>query len=1147
MRRRTRALFAVLAVVLVLATGAAATVYWAIATEPGTAWLVRRLLAGAPEVSVAQIRGSLWGGVQLGDVRLRTARDELDIESLALTWNGPALLSGTLSFERAAASRAAYRRLASDAPAGHGPPELPWPLRLEQARVGTLTVTIAERTVLLTETRFAATYGSRRLALEALTTTWETATIAADASFELRDAIEMDVAGEWSAPLAGAAAAGRLTLAGTWPELNVTHEVTAPFAATTTGTAVIRGRPTVDLVTEWRELAWPGVEGIASAGGRLALLGSLDEYRFTGSGTVEAAGRAAAFTAEGTGAALELAIAELVLTPQGPAAGGSLAASGTASLQNRTADVALTASDLDPAFVVAAWPGRLTGTAQLRAGLVPEPTGTLDTIDLRGELRGYPVALRGAAALTGRNAVRLDSLRLDSGANYAVVTGALDGTSLDVAVDAELEQLDLLVPDVGGSLAADVAIRGTWEQPRGSGRIALRDVAFAGVKAERIDVNGEAGLAPDAAIALTVAAAGIARGAVRIAELRAVAEGTTGAHTARVEAGVEDLRATVAATGGIDAGAWRGTLDRIDVSEPRFGPWGLDAPAAFAVGAGFVTLANSCLLHTSQARWCTQLDVRGRPEDLLVVSGQNFDLAIFEPLLPPALDLEGVYQLSGALLDVMGEPRGAIALNSNTTRARIAFGDDQQFVADFDRVQAGMTLTGGKLEITGAVRTTTGGRAEVVAAIADARQRDSAIDGRLHVEWSDLAFLTLLSPQLGEVAGILGADLDVGGTVAEPTVDGRATIADGRVVVPQWGLVVDRIEATASSGDGRVLDIDVTGYAGDGALTLAGTTQLDPDAGWPTQLTLRGDAVRVVQRVDAEIFATPDLAIEVVLPAITVTGSVLVPRASLTLDALPAQAVTPSPDAVVHGGGQAPRERPLELRSSVQLTLGDDVRYTGLNLDTTVAGELRLTTEPNRSANATGTLRLAGSYDAYGQRLELERGQLLFSGPLDDPGLDVRAVRNIEQTQVGIELTGTVKAPRTRIFSQPAMSEADALSYLLFGRPASGSDPNLATEDSSALQAAALSLGLQQALPVVQRIGDTLGLDELTVQSTTTDAGALMAGKYLSPRVYIRYSYGLFNRIGGLLLRFRVNERLSIETRSGDQKSMDLLYTVEKD
>jgi translocation and assembly module TamB len=91
-----------------------------------------------------------------------------------------------------------------------------------------------------------------------------------------------------------------------------------------------------------------------------------------------------------------------------------------------------------------------------------------------------------------------------------------------------------------------------------------------------------------------------------------------------------------------------------------------------------------------------------------------------------------------------------------------------------------------------------------------------------------------------------------------------------------------------------------------------------------------------------------------------------------------------------------------------------------------------------------------------------------------------------------------------------------------------------------------LTLGLQQALPL-QRIGNTLGLDEFTVASTETDAGALMAGKYLSPRVFIRYSYGLFNRIGGFLLRFNVNERLSIETRSGDQTSMDLFYTIEKD
>jgi translocation and assembly module TamB len=326
-------------------------------------------------------------------------------------------------------------------------------------------------------------------------------------------------------------------------------------------------------------------------------------------------------------------------------------------------------------------------------------------------------------------------------------------------------------------------------------------------------------------------------------------------------------------------------------------------------------------------------------------------------------------------------------------------------------------------------------------------------------------------------------------------------------------------------------------------LTLTGETQLDPGAAWPTRLTLRGESVRTVQLPEAEIFVTPDLTAAVTWPDVRVTGTVNVPRAALGLSALPAQAVVPSADAVVHGRGGPRGARRLRLHAAVDMVLGDEVHYSGLDLDTKVTGALHIDAEPNRSAVATGTLTLAGTYNAYGQQLTLERGQLLFSGPLDDPGVDVRAVRVIDTTRVGVELAGSVKSPRTRVFSTPSMSEADALSYLLFGRPVTGTG----TQETATLQTAAIAMGLNQALPVVQRLGATLGLDELSVQTTATDAGALMAGKYLSPKLYIRYSYGLFNRIGGLLLRFKFNERLSIETRSGDQKSMDLLYTVEKD
>jgi translocation and assembly module TamB len=1133
-----------------LAVAAGAAVLFVVGSQPGTAWLVQRLVAGTPQLSIERIRGTLLDGLLLEGIRLRTGRDELDIDSLALDWSPPALLAGTLAFEHADASRAVYRRVPGVTASGAGPPELPWPVRLEAASIAALTVTINERTVALDATRFAATYGGRRLELERVATTVGSAAFAADATFDLGDGIELAIEGEWSAPLAGVAANGTMTLSGTWPELRLHHELAAPFTAATDGTIELAGAVRVDLVTDWQALTWPGVATVASPSGRLALTGTLDEYRYDGSGVLEIAGRDASFSGEGTGARLELAVRQLELTTPTPQGGGTLRAEGAVSLANRSAELALAVDELDPAWLAPAWPGRLDGTAELQAAMMPRPNATLSAVALRGTLRGYPVTLGGAAAFPEPGSVRLEALRLESGANYVVLTGALDRAGLELSVDAQLEQLDLLVPEVGGALTGTLTVGGSWREPHGQGRLNLRNLAFAGVTLERFDATGELGLAAAAPLRLTIEAAGAARGPLRVDDLRAVVDGTTAQHATRIDAAAEDWSATLAATGGLDADVWRGTVERLDIDEQILGPWRLESPTSVALGRSSATLATSCLLHVSRARWCTELDLRGRPEDRLVVSGQNFDLATLRPLLPPTLTVDGVYQLSGSLFDLMGDPRGALAITGGRTRARIELGEQQAFATELEQVRAGMTLTAGRLDLAADLRATEGGSAEVRAEIADVNTRDSAVNGELRVEWPDLGFLALLSPELEQVAGALAVDLAVAGTVDEPTVDGRAAWSNGSIAIPRWGLVVDAIEATATSGDGRALDIAATGHAGEGVLTLSGMTQLDPEAGWPTRLTLRGEEVRIVQRADAEIFATPDLAIDVALPTVGVTGRVHVPRASLKLETLPAQAVTPSADAVVHGETRVSRAQPLQLRTAIELTLGDEVRYAGLNLDTTVAGELRLTTEPNRSAAATGTLRLGGTYDAYGQRLELERGQLLFSGPLDDPGLDVRAVRKLDAldpVEVGVELTGTLRAPITRIVSTPAMSEADALSYLLFGRPASGGNAGLGTEETTMLQTAALSLGLQQALPVVQRLGNTLGLDELTVQSTTQDAGELMAGKYLSPKLYIRYSYGLFNRLGGLLLRFKVNERLSIETRSGDQKSMDLLYTVEKD
>src|SRR6185503_6652187 len=397
-----------LSILGVLVLGGGAAVLWAVGTENGTTWLVRRLLAGAPQLSIEDIRGTLLGGLRLEGVRLRTVSNELDIDYLVLQWDAPAALTRVLAFRSAESGNATYRRVPDVTASGGGPPELPWPLRVEQGSIGTLSITVLERTLVFQAETFATgTYEARRLVLTDVAGMFGGAALGASATIDLTDDIELEVAGDWSGPLAGVAASGTVELAGTWPDLTIRHELTAPFAATTTGT-MTTGPFRVDVVNEWQDLAWPGVVGVASPNGRLALAGSLDDYRYDGSGTVDILGRPAGFTVEGTGQRLLLALARLELMPTAPGS-GSLQGTGSLDLESRETTLEVTATRFDPVWIVGAWPGRLDGTARLRAGLRPEPNAALDAIALAGELRGYPVTLRGAAAVMGSERYRLDA------------------------------------------------------------------------------------------------------------------------------------------------------------------------------------------------------------------------------------------------------------------------------------------------------------------------------------------------------------------------------------------------------------------------------------------------------------------------------------------------------------------------------------------------------------------------------------------------------------------------------------------------------------------------------------------------------------------------------------------------------------------
>ena len=273
------------------------------------------------------------------------------------------------------------------------------------------------------------------------------------------------------------------------------------------------------------------------------------------------------------------------------------------------------------------------------------------------------------------------------------------------------------------------------------------------------------------------------------------------------------------------------------------------------------------------------------------------------------------------------------------------------------------------------------------------------------------------------------------------------------------------------------------------------------------------------------------------------TGDLLIPTANIEINEIPEAATSPSPDAIVHEqqGAESSARRRIDI--DVAVGLGENVSFSGFGLTTDIDGDVRLRGGTHAPYTGSGELSLTkGRYKAYGQDLEIERGQLIFNGPLENPQLDVRAIRRTTDVVAGIQLTGTPSQLRSSVFSEPPLRDAEALSYLLTGRPLSSAT---STGEGDTLNAAAFALGVSSAGNIVSQVRTELGLETLAIEGGSED-GRLIAGKRFGNRLLVEYGYGLIDKLGTLLLRYQLTDRITLESRTGTVSNLDVVYSVKK-
>jgi translocation and assembly module TamB len=651
---------------------------------------------------------------------------------------------------------------------------------------------------------------------------------------------------------------------------------------------------------------------------------------------------------------------------------------------------------------------------------------------------------------------------------------------------------------------------------------------------------------------------------------------------ARAEQGPRRASIDVAASGGRrgsqENAPWQGQLTALDItaSDPAVGngPWTLklQAPFDWRWSAGhFEAGAGRALLHAPRAAVPAQL-----AWSTLRWSGGELHTAGRLQGLPLAwIELAGGVQLGGSAVmgDLVFDAEWDAALGA-TPRVRASLvrsrGDltvlAEAAQGQTARVAAGVREARLALEVNGEAVTlalrwdseragTAEGRIATTLALAgDAMwqwPQDAPMAGSLRAHLPRIGVWSLLAPPGWRLRGSLAADLSVAGTRADPQLSGTLAADDLalRSVVDGFEMQGGRLRA--SLGGQRVL-IDEFILHGPGA--DGGTVTATGEATWTPsgpQLLMNAQATRLraSTRSDRQLTVSGTLAGRRDASGTVINGNLKVDQALIVLPdegtpklgddvevrGLPAQA----PRIAARAGDPAGRGED-KLQVAVEVDLGEDFRVRGMGIDTRLTGSLTVSGETLASPRLVGTiLTRGGEYKAYGQRLEIERGQIRFTGPIDNPVLDILAVRpNLPQQKVGVRVSGTVLAPRVQLYSDPDLPDAEKLAWLVTGRPS----PEGGAE-SALLQEAALALLSKRSGASQTGIAGTFGLDELSVRREGTEGAAVTVGKRFGRNLYAAYERSLAGAVGTLSLFYDVTRRLTVRAQTGERTALDLIYT----
>lgn len=799
------------------------------------------------------------------------------------------------------------------------------------------------------------------------------------------------------------------------------------------------------------------------------------------------------------------------------------------------------------------------------------------------DIRLQPASTLGNAALSGHakfaaapGRVQDSDVDLHLGPNLLQAKGSFGKPQDRIDWKLDAPQLAVLGSGWSGNLrgsgyasGGNVAGRGPNTMPTLSATLDGAHLRLPGQR-EISSIKGSATIgtsfAPDDPLQADLVVTGLNMPGLLLDRLRLQASGTAGNHSVQLAATNPDFDASTKVHGSFAPDSWNGSIDALQ-NKGRFALT-LQAPATLRIsgrkGDGVAGLAQPEQLELSSAtiampegslridtleknglRWRSKGSASGVNASYLaqlsdtwrsnvastMTLGGDWSLELAAPAAKgaaPALDgYLHVFREKGDVTITGGER--PIPLELKVLDARVTVAGDQL------RAQAELA----------------GDRAGNARLEASAQLRDGRIPSDSPLTFgasASLPSITWLSPLLGvqgmELGGALRAHASGHGTIANPLLDGEVV---GEQLVINWAeqgirLRNGALQAKVSGDQLQLQRLRFDGTDGnvqaDGWLRLAGGDM-------SMDLKLAANKLEVFNRPDRTLVLSGSSTLVRDAKRFEFDGKFRANRAVIELPSLDTPTI--SEDVVILG-----REKPkaaassgLPLNIDLEADLGDDFTLRGKGLDAQLAGTVRVRMADRRAPRVNGSIRVvSGTYAAYGQRLAIERGVLNFTGAYDNPGLNIRAVRKrpegdeLSETNVeaGVEVRGTALAPSAKLVSTPSVPDSEKLAWMVLGH---GTADMAGNEMSLLGTAAGALLGGSGGPSLANRVG----LDELGVsQAKGLESTVVTVGKKLSSRAYISFEQGAGTATSLVKLRYKVNNRVTLQVQTGTNNALDVLY-----